>query len=207
MTRASQLYLLSPPQIDLARFVPALEEAFAGGAIAAFQLRLKGAPDDAILAACRALMPIVRAADCAFILNDRADLAAQCGADGVHIGQSDGPLKAARALMGEDRVVGVTCHNSRHLAMQAGEGGADYVAFGAFFPSATKDAPTRAEPDLLTWWQETMEIPCVAIGGIGIAQARAMQAAGADLVAISSGVWAHPDGPRAAIAAYVNELV
>lgn len=203
---ACQLYLLSPPEIDLDRFAPALEEAFAGGAIAAFQLRLKGAQDDAILAACQALMPIVRAADCAFILNDRPDLAAQCGADGVHIGQSDGSLKAARALMGAERVVGVTCHNSRHLAMQAGEGGADYVAFGAFYPSLTKAAEARATPDLLTWWQDTMEIPCVAIGGIGIAQAPSLRAAGADLLAISSGVWAHPEGPRAAIAAYRAEL-
>lgn len=206
MTHSCQLYLLSPPQIDLARFVPALEEAFAGGAVAAFQLRLKGADDAQILAACQAVMPIVRAAGCAFILNDRPDLAAHCGADGVHIGQTDGPLKAARALMGAERVVGVTCHNSRHLAMEAGEAGADYVAFGAFYPTTTKLAETIAGPELLTWWQETMEIPCVAIGGIGLDHARALREAGADLLAISSGVWAHPQGPGAAIAAYRAQL-
>lgn len=206
MSWACRLYLISPPRIDLAQFAPMLEAALAGREVAAFQLRLKGAEDADIVAACAALLPIVRAADCVFILNDRPDLAARVGADGVHVGQSDAPLREARKLMGPEAVIGVTCHNSRHLAMQAGEDGADYVAFGAFYPSLTKAAETRAMPDLLTWWQETMEIPCVAIGGIGIDQASALRLAGADFLAVSSGVWAHPQGPGAAIAAYQAEI-
>lgn len=206
MNRVCRLYLISPPRIDLAQFAPMLEAALAGGEVAAFQLRLKEVEDGEILAACAALLPIARAANCAFILNDRPDLAARVGADGVHLGQSDAPLKESRKLMGPEAVIGVTCHNSRHLAMQAGEAGADYVAFGAFYPSSTKQAETLAEPDLLTWWQETMEIPCVAIGGIGIAHANALRLAGADFLAVSSGVWAHPHGPGAAIAAYQAEI-
>lgn len=206
MTHTCQLYLLSPPSLEPARFAPLLEQAFAGGEIGAFQLRLKGAADDAILAACQVLMPVVRAANCAFILNDRPDLAARVGADGVHIGQQDGSMKDARRHLGPDAIIGVTCHNSRHLAMQAGEAGADYVAFGAFYPTATKVTETVAEPDLLTWWQETMEIPCVAIGGITIAHAGGLRRAGADFLAISSGVWAHEAGPAAAIAAYRAQI-
>ncbi len=206
MKAACRLYLISPPRIDLAQFVPMLQAALAEREVAAFQLRLKDVEDAEILAACAVLLPIAHAADCLFILNDRPDLAAHCGADGVHIGQSDAPLKEARKLMGPEAVIGVTCHNSRHLAMQAGEAGADYVAFGAFFPSSTKDAQTQAEPDLLTWWQETMLLPCVAIGGIGIEHARALRAAGADFLAVSSGVWAHPEGPRAAVGRYCAEL-
>ncbi len=144
-------------------------------------------------------MPIVQQAGAAFIVNDRPDLARTLGADGVHIGQEDTPYADARALLGPKAIVGVTCHNSRHLAMEAAEAGADYVAFGAFFPTATKDAKTRAEPELLAWWQEMMTAPCVAIGGITVENAPILVEAGADFLAVSSGVWGHPDGPEAAV--------
>ncbi len=137
----------------------------------------------------------------AVILNDRPDLAAKLGCDGVHVGQSDAPLGEARKLMGKDAMIGVTCHDSRHLAMEAAEGGADYVAFGAFFPTTTKDAPTQAEPEILTIWQQFMETPCVAIGGINAENAAGLAAAGADFLAVSAGVWAHPQGPVAAVKA------
>ena len=120
----------------------------------------------------------------------------------MHVGQSDASCKDARKRMGPDRIVGVTCHDSRHLAMEASEAGADYVAFGAFFDTATKDASTRAEPELLTIWQETMQTPCVAIGGITVEQAPALAKAGADFIAVSAGVWAHPEGPKSAVAAF-----
>lgn len=145
-------------------------------------------------------MPVCHARDVAFILNDRADLAAQCGCDGVHVGQEDTPYDEARRLVGDDRIVGVTCHDSRHLALVAAEAGADYVAFGAFFPTGTKDAKTRADPDILRWWQEVMTVPCVAIGGITVANCTTVVAAGADFVAVSSGVWDYADGPARAIA-------
>jgi thiamine-phosphate pyrophosphorylase len=159
-----------------------------------------------IAAAVDALAPIAQARGVALILNDRPDLAAKLGCDGVHVGQDDASYAEARRLMGKDAMVGVTCHDSRHLAMEAAEAGADYVAFGAFFPTTTKDAPTRAEPEILTIWQETMETPCVAIGGVTVETARGLAAAGADFVAASSGVWTHPDGPAAAVAAFNREL-
>lgn len=163
------------------------------------QLRLKDVPDGEILKAGETLMPIVQQAGAAFIINDRPDLARTLGADGVHVGQEDASYAEARSLLGPKAIVGVTCHDSRHLAMEAAEAGADYVAFGAFFPTATKDAKTRAEPELLTWWQEMMTVPCVAIGGITTENAPVLVEAGADFLAVASGVWDHPDGPAEAV--------
>jgi len=140
------------------------------------------------------------------ILNDDPELAARLGCDGVHIGQDDMPLAQARRLMGNDRMVGVTCHDSLHLAMEAAEGGADYVAFGAFFPTSTKEVVHHAELDLLAGWQLDMVIPCVAIGGITVDTARQIAAAGADFIAVSAGVWSHGDGPAAAVKAFNTEI-
>ena len=156
MTLDCRLYLITPPALaDLAAFGRTLAQALEGGDVAALQIRLKDAPDDVVAAAVDVLAPIAQARDVAVILNDRPDLAARLAVDGVHIGQSDMPYKDARKLMGQ-RMIGVTCHDSRHLAMEASEAGADYVAFGAFFPTTTKDAPTTADPEILTIWQETM---------------------------------------------------
>lgn len=201
MTLDCRLYLITPPAIDdLAAFGHQLALALDAGDVAALQIRLKDAPDEVVAAAVDALAPIAQARGVAVILNDRPDLAARLPVDGVHVGQSDMSCREARKLMG-DRMVGVTCHDSRHLAMEAAEAGADYVAFGAFFPTNTKDAPTTADPEILTIWQETMETPCVAIGGITAANAAGLAAAGADFLAVSAGVWAHPEGPAAAVAA------
>jgi thiamine-phosphate pyrophosphorylase len=201
MTLDCRLYLITPPALpDLAGFGRTLAQALEGGDVAALQIRLKDAPDDMVAAAVDALAPIAQARDVAVILNDRPDLAARLAVDGVHIGQSDMPYKEARKLMGQ-RMVGVTCHDSRHLAMEASEAGADYVAFGAFFPTTTKDAPTTADPEILTIWQETMETPCVAIGGITADNAAGLATAGADFLAVSAGVWAYPQGSAAAVAA------
>ena len=176
-----------------------LEEALTGGDVACLQLRLKGVDDAEILRAGEILMPVCHAADVAFIMNDRPDLAATLGADGVHIGQEDGDYQAARKLVGPDATVGVTCHASRHLAMDAAEAGADYVAFGAFFDTATKQPKTRATLDILTWWSEIFEIPCVAIGGITVENCRELIDAGADFLAVSAGVWQYKDGPAEAV--------
>lgn len=195
-----RLYLITPPRLDdLARFADLLAQTLDAGDVAALQIRLKDASDEMIGAAVAALSPVAQARGVAVILNDRPDLAARLGCDGVHVGQSDMPCREARRLMGPDRMVGVTCHDSRHLAMEAAEAGADYVAFGAFFPTTTKDAPTRADPEILRIWQEVMEIPCVAIGGVAIENAAGLAAAGADFLAVSAGVWAHADGPAAAV--------
>ena len=200
-----RLYLISPPHLSPANFTIPLREALDGGDVASFQLRLKHAEDDAIRRAADLLRPIVQAAGTAFILNDRPDLAAELGCDGVHIGQEDAPYAEARRLMGPDRIVGVTCHDSRHLALEAAERGADYVAFGAFFPTKTKEPKTRADPELLRWWSDVTVVPCVAIGGITVENAPALIEAGADFLAVAAGVWEHPDGPEAAVKAF-NDL-
>ena len=195
-----RLYLITPPVLDdLAAFGRTLAQTLDAGDVAALQVRLKGASDEVIAAAVDVIMPIAHSRDVAVILNDRPDLAAALACDGVHVGQDDPPCREARRIMGKGAMIGVTCHDSRHLAMEAAEAGADYVAFGAFFPTTTKDAPTRAEPELLTIWQESMEIPCVAIGGITADNAEGLVAAGADFLAVSAGVWAHPEGPAAAV--------
>jgi thiamine-phosphate pyrophosphorylase len=197
-----RLYLITPPRLDdLAAFGHALAQALDAGDVAALQIRLKDVSDDIVGAAVDALSPIAQARGVAVILNDRPDLAARLGCDGVHVGQSDASYAEARKLMGKDKMVGVTCHDSRHLAMEAAEAGADYVAFGAFFPTETKEAPTQADPELLTIWQETMQVPCVAIGGITAENAAGLAKAGADFLAVSAGVWAHPQGPAAAVKA------
>ena len=207
MSQPCRLYLITPPAIeDPAAFAEAFEAACGGGDVAALQVRLKDVPDALIEAAVAALRPIARAHDVVLILNDRPDLAARLGCDGVHIGQSDGTYAEARRAMGKDRIVGVTCHDSRHLAMEAAEAGADYVAFGAFFPTTTKDAKTRAEIEILEIWQEMMVTPCVAIGGITPANCRPLAAAGADFIAAASAVWTHPEGPGAAVAAFNAEI-
>lgn len=202
-----QLYLITPPAIaDLEAFAGLLEQALEAGEVAALQIRLKDASDDQIRTAVARLAPIAQAHDVAVILNDRPDLAKATGCDGVHVGQDDTPVAEARRIMGPDAMVGATCHDSRHLGMEAAEAGADYVAFGAFFPTETKATTYRPELAELTIWQETMETPCVAIGGITVDNAAEVAAAGADFVAVSAGVWNHPQGPAAAIRAFNTVL-
>ena len=200
--RRCRLYLLTPPAIaDLDAFAVDLEAALDAGDVACLQIRLKPAEEGEVRRVAERLAPIAQARDVAVILNDRPDLVAPLSLDGVHIGQTDGGYAAARRAVGADRIVGVTCHDSRHLAMEAAEDGADYVAFGAFYPSATKDASTRAEPEILTIWQEAMSTPCVAIGGITVETAGTLASAGADFICVGAGVWSHPDGPAAAVRA------
>jgi thiamine-phosphate pyrophosphorylase len=200
-----QLYLISPPRID-EDFAGRLDDALGGGPVAAFQLRLKGVPDDEVLRAAERLMPVCAAHETAFILNDRMDLAKACGADGVHLGQGDGDPREARLLLGPAAQIGVTCHASRHLAMDAGEAGADYVAFGAFFPTRTKETFERPDPSILGWWSRIFEIPCVAIGGITPDNGKALVEAGADFLAICSWVWSHEGGPGEAVSAFEATL-
>jgi thiamine-phosphate pyrophosphorylase len=207
MSRSCRLYLITPPQIDsLEAFRAALSLALEAGDVAALQVRFKQASDDDLAAAVMALAPIARSHEVSLILNDRPDLAARLNCDGVHIGQQDGPVGAARAQISTDRILGVTCHDSRHLAMAAAEGGADYVAFGAFYPTATKRTTARPIPEILSIWQETMLIPCVAIGGITVDNCRPLVEAGADFLAVSAGVWDYGDGPAAAVRAFNSEI-
>jgi len=240
----TRLYLISPPAIDLKTFAKSLENAFSGGDIGSFQLRLKDTSDSDIIEAARELIPICHAHNAAFILNDRPDLAVACNADGVHIGQEDlstlshrerggvslgegphnnlkGPhptplpkgegISHARTIVGPERIIGVSCHDSRHLAMEAGEHGADYVAFGAFYPTKSKSPEALAKygmpkPDILEWWQEFMVLPCVAIGGITPSNCQPLVKAGADFIAVITAVWEHAEGPGKAVEEFNNAM-
>jgi len=202
-----RLYLITPPVIDdLEAFSSRLEAALSAGDVAALQVRLKPASDEQIGKAVRRLAPIAKTHGVALILNDRPDLAHALGCDGVHVGQTDASVAAARRLMGPEAMIGATCHDSRDLAMDAAEAGADYVAFGAFFSTATKDTTHRPEAEILTIWQETVEIPCVAIGGITPQTAGDLARAGADFIAVCSAVWDHPQGPSAGVVAMNTAL-
>jgi thiamine-phosphate pyrophosphorylase len=204
-----RLYAITPPDIasggrDVAAFKDPLAAALDAGDVATVQLRLKDVSDDAILRACDVLRDTVQSRGVALIMNDRPDLAVKGGCDGVHVGQEDASYAEARRLVGPDAVVGVTCYGSRHLAMEAAEAGADYVAFGGFFRSTTKTGtaqrfPTPTDPEIITWWQELMTVPVVVIGGITVENCAALVAAGADFLAVTAGIWSYKDGPAAAV--------
>jgi thiamine-phosphate pyrophosphorylase len=203
----TRLYLITPPQVaDIAGFTKTLDAALGAGDVASLQLRLKAADGMIDMQATRdlsrAVTGLAQEAGVAVLINDSPELARELGADGVHVGWDDVPVKDARKLLGPDAIVGATAKNSYHTAMQAGEDGADYVAFGAFYPTATKESTVPAELDLLQVWQAAMVLPCVAIGGITVANAAPLVTAGADFIAVSSGVWNHPDGAAAAVKAF-----
>ncbi|HWT43389.1 MAG TPA: thiamine phosphate synthase [Sphingopyxis sp.] len=200
-----QLYLISPLDVG-GDFPTRLAEALGAGPVAAFQFRVKGLDQHEAARLAEPLQAICTAHDVAFIVNDDVALAKRLDADGVHLGQGDGDPREARRILGPDAQIGVTCHGSRHLAMEAGEAGADYVAFGAFFPTTTKAVEHHADPEILTWWQGMFELPCVAIGGITVDNAPTLIEAGADFLAVSGGVWAHSEGPGTAVRAFASLL-
>ena len=196
---STRLYLVTPTSAG-PDFADTLAAALDAGDVAAVQLRLKDVADDQWRRTVDALRPVAQSRAVAFLLNDRPDLAVDTGCDGAHVGQTDTAAAVARKQLGA-LTLGVTCHDSRDLAMQAGDDGADYVAFGAFFPTTTKEAPTMADPELLLWWSDLMELPCVAIGGITAANCAPLVTAGADFLAVVGAVWAHPDGAAAGVRA------
>ena len=196
-----QLYLISPAVVD-GSFVAKLREAGEAGNVAAFQLRLKDLDDHAVARAAEPLQRVCADLDIAFIVNDSIALSKRLGADGVHLGQKDGDPREARQVLGRDAQIGVTCHNSRHLAMEAAENGADYVAFGAFYSTETKQVQHYAEADILSWWTTLFGTPCVAIGGLTARNSRPIVEAGADFLAVSSAIWSAPEGPAAAVRAF-----
>ncbi|HTR16879.1 MAG TPA: thiamine phosphate synthase [Acetobacteraceae bacterium] len=195
-----RLYLITPPSLDPLAFRDTLAAALDAGDVAAVQLRLKDVDDDTIRRAIDVLRPVTQGRDVAFLLNDRPDLAVQTGCDGAHVGAEDMPVAEARRILGGLQL-GVSCYDSRDLAMEAGEQGADYIAFGAFFPSSTKETEVRAGTDLLQWWSELMELPVVAIGGINAGNCAPLVQAGANFLAVISAVWDHPEGPAAGVRA------
>ena len=196
-----RVYLITPERFDPGPFADRLAAALDGGDVAAVQLRIKNETDDAWKRAIDALRPVCQSRGVAFLLNDRADLVVPTGCDGAHVGQEDMPAREARRIMGPDLTLGVTCKGSRDLAMQAGEDGADYVAFGAFFPSTTKDVKNFLDPEILAWWSELMELPSCAIGGITPQNCGPLVRAGTDFLAVVGCIWNHPDGPAAGVKA------
>lgn len=198
---ACQLYLISPLEVG-GNFPASLEAALSAGPVAAFQFRVKDIDQHEAARLAAPLQEICARHDVAFIVNDSVSLAKRIKADGVHLGQDDGDPREAREILGRDAQIGVTCHNSRHLAMEAAEAGADYVAFGAFFPTTTKDVKHQADLETLEMWSQFTEVPCVAIGGITPDNAKMVIDAGADFIAVSGAVWSHPDGPAVAVKAF-----
>tara|TARA_B100000686_G_scaffold354343_1_gene464049 strand:- start:1829 stop:2500 length:672 start_codon:yes stop_codon:yes gene_type:complete len=194
-----QLYLISPPKFEVRDFSVRLRATLATQHVSCFQLRLKDAEDEDILNTAKTLIPICRDFGVPFLLNDRPDLAAKLEVEGTHIGQDDMAYEDARRWLGADAIVGVSCYDSTHMAMVAAESGADYVAFGAFFATTTKKPRTQADPQILSFWQQTTTIPCVAIGGITVNNCPLLIEAGADFLAVVSGVWDHPKGPSRAV--------
>jgi thiamine-phosphate pyrophosphorylase len=194
-------YLITPEKFELLPFADRLAAALDAGDVAAVQLRIKDVSDSVWKRTIDVLRPVTQARGVAFLLNDRADLVVQTGCDGAHVGQDDIPARDARRMMGPDLTLGVTCKGSRDLAMTAGEDGADYVAFGAFFPSTTKQVTNRVDPEILRWWSELMEIPSCAIGGITPENCGPLVRAGADFLAVVGCIWNHPDGPAAGVRA------
>ena len=196
-----RLYLISPQEVG-GGFPDRLKAALEPGLAAAFQLRVKNVQEHELARLAEPLQRICADAEVAFIVNDSVSLAKRLGADGVHLGQSDGDIREARALLGPSAQIGKTCHDSRHLAMEAGEAGADYVAFGAFYPTTTKETRHRPDPSILSWWATLFELPSVAIGGIMPVNAPPLVAAGADFLAVSGAVWNAPEGEVAAVKAF-----
>ena len=203
-----QLYLISPLDVS-GDFPKRLDRALGAseGIATAFQFRLKGIDQHEAAKLAEPLREICAAREVAFIVNDDAALAKRVGADGVHLGQADGDAREARELLGRDAQIGVTCHASRHLAMEAGEAGADYVAFGSFFDSSTKPSAHRPQPEILEWWSRLFEIPCVAIGGITPANCGPLVRAGADFLAVSAAVWEADGGDEAANIGHFREAI
>jgi len=203
-TEPAKLYLISPQEVG-GNFPDRLKVALEPGLAAAFQLRVKDVGEHELARLAEPLQRICADAEVAFIVNDSVSLAKRLGADGVHLGQSDGDIREARALLGPSAQIGKTCHDSRHLAMDAGEAGADYVAFGAFYPTTTKPSDYRPDPSILSWWSTVFEIPCVAVGGITPENARPLVEAGADFIAVCQAVWGKED-PAAAVRAFEGAL-
>ena len=194
-----QIYLISPPRFELNSFKDDLSRALETETVSCFQLRLKEATDTEIFKVSASLLTVCQSHGIPLIINDRPDIAADVGAEGAHIGADDTSYEEARELLGDTAIVGISCYDSRHMALIGAEAGADYVAFGAFFPTTTKMPKSKAEPELLSWWQKTTTVPCVAIGGITINNCQTVINAGADFIAVISGVWDHPDGSAAVL--------
>jgi len=206
-TPRCQLYIITPPQLSPVVFADHLARALDAGPVSAVQLRLEGAEDDLWKLAVEKLMPVAQERETAFIVNNKAELAKEMDADGVHLGMSDMRIKDARRLLGPDKIIGASCLDSKHLGMTAAESGADYVSFGPFYTARSPFYPAKSyapkymvSPTILTWWNTLMEIPCVAAGGIKPGNCGDLVKAGADFICASTSIWDYEGGAAQAIA-------
>ena len=195
----TKLYVISPPNINVNEFIFSLDDVLNTGLVSCFQLRLKNVKDEDIIESSKALKPICNKYHVPFILNDRLDLVNKVEADGVHLGEDDDSILEARKLLGPKAIIGASCYNSKHLAMKAAEEGADYVAFGAFFATITKDPKTKADINIIKDWTLISNIPCVAIGGINSSNCKELVDAGADFIAVVGSIWNKNDDPKSAV--------
>ena len=203
----TKLYLISPSSLKINEFALSLEEVLSTGLASCFQLRLKNIKDQDIINISKVLKPICNKHDVSFILNDRLDLVNIVGADGVHLGEGDGSILEARKLLGPKAIIGASCYNSKHLAMEAAEQGADYVAFGAFFKTKTKKAKTKVEISIIEDWIFISDVPCIAIGGIDPSNCHELVEAGVDFIAVVGSIWNNTESPANAIKNFKSILV
>ncbi len=203
----TKIYLITPPKIDENFFFTSLENVLSTKIVSCLQIRLKNVEDKNIIEICKIVRPICDNYKIPLIINDRLDLVKKCDADGVHLGQEDGSIKDARKYLGSNFIIGASCYNSKHIAMEAAENGADYVAFGAFFESKTKVPKVKVKKNIIEDWNFISNIPCVAIGGITPTNCKDLIKAGADHLAVIGSIWNSDKSPEKAIMDFKKILI
>lgn len=186
------LYAVTDDQLLAGRMLSAVEAALLGGC-RILQYRSKQADTSHLHQEASALLALCQRYDANLIINDNVELAIAIGAHGVHLGQGDMPIATARSLLGSDAIIGITCHNSLALALEAQQAGANYVAFGRFFPSSTKQSASPADLSVLHDARQTLQIPVVAIGGITLDNAPIALTAGANMLAVVGDLFSATD--------------
>ena len=183
------IYLISPKKINEKNFYKKLNNVLKTNKVKYFQLRLKKIPTLSLIKISKKIKKIVRKNNVKFLINDKPFVAKMVGADGCHIGQKDTNLITARKILGKNKIIGVTCHNSKKLAIEAKKNGANYIAFGAFFKSSTKKTAFKANMEILRWAKKKINMPTVAIGGINSSNYNKILSNRADYIACSNYIW------------------
>ena len=183
------IYLISPQNIKNDRFYGELNQVLKTNKVKFFQLRLKKTSTSNLLKISKEIKKIAKKNNVKFLINDKPFVAKSVGADGCHIGQKDMDIISARKILGNKKIIGVTCHNSKRLAIKAKNNGANYIAFGSFFKSYTKKTVYRANLEILRWAKKKINIPTVAIGGINSSNCKKILSNGADFIACSNYIW------------------
>jgi len=195
----TQIYLISPPKIILSDFIVSLSNALKTNLVPVFQLRLKDYSPIDVAKIAKQIQKVCKDYNCQLILNDYPNIALDLELDGVHLGEHDAKIAEVRKQVPDYFTIGASCYNSKHRAMQAGEDGANYLAFGAFFPTTTKQIKYYADVELLQWAIELLNLPIVAIGGITADNCANLVKNKADFLAVISFVWQHSLGEKEAL--------